>query len=122
MITVAIVGILSAIALPAYNTYVVRAKVSEGLGLLSDRKAAIATFHASKGRLPATFEELGWPAATGKAHGGRYASFQHVFGLRKRHLGQRGVPGQGQRSARAGAPAPSKSPFGTMWTSDCTCR
>lgn len=31
MITVAIVGVLSAIAIPAYKTYVVKAKVSEGL-------------------------------------------------------------------------------------------
>ncbi|WP_440998007.1 pilin [Arhodomonas sp. SL1] len=83
MIMVSIVGILSAIAIPAYNTYVVRAKVSEGLGLLSDRKAAIATFHATKGELPSTFEEIGWPSATGSPQAGASgdsASFQNVFG------------------------------------------
>lgn len=43
MIVVAIIGILAAIALPAYQDYTIRAKVTEGLGLASPAKLAIGT-------------------------------------------------------------------------------
>jgi type IV pilus assembly protein PilA len=42
MIVVAIIGILAAIAIPAYQDYTVRSKVTEGLGLASSAKVAIA--------------------------------------------------------------------------------
>jgi type IV pilus assembly protein PilA len=42
MIVVAIIGILAAVALPAYQDYTVRAKVSEGLSLAGAAKVAVA--------------------------------------------------------------------------------
>jgi type IV pilus assembly protein PilA len=49
MIVVAIIGILAAVALPAYQDYTIRAKVTEGLSLSSAYKTAIAETHASRG-------------------------------------------------------------------------
>jgi len=47
MIVVAIIGILAAIALPAYQDYTVRAKVTEGLSLASSAKTSVAENAAS---------------------------------------------------------------------------
>ena len=49
MIVVAIIGILAAVALPAYQDYTIRAKVSEGLVLATALKTAITETHQSRG-------------------------------------------------------------------------
>ncbi len=53
MIVIAIVGILAAIALPAYQDYIVRSKMSEPLAALAEAKTSIAEFYASQGYWPA---------------------------------------------------------------------
>lgn len=53
MIVVAIIGILAAIAIPAYQDYTIRAQVSEGLTLAAAAKAAIAETYMNTGEAPA---------------------------------------------------------------------
>jgi type IV pilus assembly protein PilA len=52
MIVVAIIGILAAIAIPAYQDYIIRAQVSEGLALTSASKVAVSEYYQNKGTLP----------------------------------------------------------------------
>ena len=59
MIVVAIIAILAAIAIPAYQDYLVRAQVSEGLVLASGAKAAEWDFVSNTGRLPPSNQSAG---------------------------------------------------------------
>lgn len=59
MIVVAIIGILAAVALPAYQDYTVRAKVTEGLSLAASAKTAVAENAANGVNL-----DNGWTAPT----------------------------------------------------------
>lgn len=65
MIVVAIIGILAAVAVPAYQDYIVRSKITEGLVAAAEFKTAVAEFHAFGGTLPADNDEAGLsPAAS----------------------------------------------------------
>src|SRR5215813_6158074 len=63
MIVVAIIAILAAIALPAYQDYLIRSQVSEGAVLADGSKTAIAEFYSNKGSFPTTQGSAGLPAA-----------------------------------------------------------
>jgi type IV pilus assembly protein PilA len=52
MIVVAIIGILAAIAIPAYQDYVIRSQVSEGLAMAAAAKVSVAEYYANKGSWP----------------------------------------------------------------------
>ena len=59
MIVVAIIGILAAIAIPAYQDYVIRSQVSEGLAMAGAAKASVAEFYANRGSWPANNDLAG---------------------------------------------------------------
>ena len=61
MIVVAIVAILAAIALPAYQDYTIRSQAAEGLSLSSGARAAVWEFVANYGRLPSSNASAGLP-------------------------------------------------------------
>jgi len=59
MIVVAIIGILAAIAIPQYQDYTVRARVSEGVNLASAAKTAVAEFRNSNNDWPTSNASAG---------------------------------------------------------------
>src|SRR5665213_4460379 len=63
MIVIAIIGILAAIAIPAYQNYTIRAQVTEGLSLADTHKTAIAEFYQNVGTFPVGVS-VGAPTAT----------------------------------------------------------
>ncbi len=69
MIVVAIIGILAAIAVPAYQEYTVRSQVSEGTVLVDGVKTALAEYYHSTGHAPPSNASAGLPlprSITGK--------------------------------------------------------
>jgi type IV pilus assembly protein PilA len=66
MIVVAIIGILAAIAIPAYQNYTIRAQVTEGLTLGDGFKTAIAEYYANTGNWPAIANLTGVNGSGGK--------------------------------------------------------
>jgi len=59
MIVVAIIGILAAVAIPAYQDYSIRARVTEGIGFAAAAKTSVSEFIVSQGRKPDDGEEAG---------------------------------------------------------------
>ncbi len=59
MIVVAIIGILAAIALPAYQDYTKRSHVSEGLSLAGAAKMGVSEYYADKGEWPDNNAKVG---------------------------------------------------------------
>lgn len=70
MVVVAIIGILAAIALPAYQDYLYRAKVSEALVMASEVKSSINEFYLATGKMPEDNEAAG--LAPESAYRGNY--------------------------------------------------
>lgn len=78
MIVVAIIGILAALAIPAYLDYTVRAQVAEGLNLAAGAKVAIAEYFLNRGVYPGDNATAGLEAATSIT--GKYVAQVEVTG------------------------------------------
>ena len=72
MIVVAIIAILAAIAIPAYQNYLIRAQVAEGMSLSGAAKTGVAEFYSNYARMPASNASAG--VATDTSINGNYVS------------------------------------------------
>jgi len=59
MIVIAIVGILAAVALPAYQDYTIRARITEPLALLGEAKTSMTEYFIANGTLPTNATQAG---------------------------------------------------------------
>ncbi len=73
MIVVAIIGILAAVAIPAYQDYTIRAQASEGLSLMAAAKTAVTETYLNDGAWPATRADAGM-SATATDTSGQYVT------------------------------------------------
>jgi type IV pilus assembly protein PilA len=64
MIVVAIIGILAAVALPAYQDYTKRARITEGFNLAAAAKTAVADYYSSNNEMPSINDSVGLPGST----------------------------------------------------------
>lgn len=74
MITVAIVGILAAVAMPAYINYTIRAQVSEGFTQAGGLQTEVVEYYSVNGTIPKNMTDLGYQAGT--YFSGKYSTVQ----------------------------------------------
>jgi type IV pilus assembly protein PilA len=67
MTVTAIIGVLTAIALPAYQSYSIRAQIAEGLGMTGPLTLAVAAYHNDHGSYPGDNTEAALPPPNGYA-------------------------------------------------------
>ena len=78
MIVVAIIAILAAIAIPAYQNYLIRSQVTEGMSLATGAKTGVWDFVSNTGRFPPNNQSSGLPNASSIV--GNYVSKVDVTG------------------------------------------
>jgi len=78
MIVVAIIGIIAMLAIPAYQTYLIRAQIAEGLNIVGPLKQAVVEFHKDSGVYPANNAEAALQTPTN--YSGSYVTSISVNG------------------------------------------
>ena len=69
MIVVAIIGILASVAIPTYQSYVIRAQIAEGVSMSAPTKTKVAAAFLARGEAPADRTEAGLAGAAGDSAG-----------------------------------------------------
>ena len=80
MIVVAIIGILAAIAIPAYQDYLIRSQASEGLAMASAAKASVSEYYANFGEWPVGNTQAGISSASTDIQGKYVESIEVLTG------------------------------------------
>ncbi|GBU15679.1 prepilin-type N-terminal cleavage/methylation domain-containing protein [Polaromonas sp.] len=111
MIVVAIIGILAAVALPAYQDYTIRARVTEGLILSAAPKLAVAESYASNGGIEITgcSDCTGEPAAG--SIGYKFAATKYVKSMVVENIAAAPAVGSGRISVEYAAAAGAGTMF-----------
>ncbi|MGH8232722.1 MAG: pilin [Rhodanobacteraceae bacterium] len=78
MIVVAIIAILAAIAIPAYQNYLIRSQVSEGTSLAGGAETAVAEFYSTNNRFPTNNTSAG--IASAASISGKYVKTVGISG------------------------------------------
>jgi len=78
MIVVAIIGILAAIAIPQYQNYTIRAKVTEGLSLADGAKTAVSEAWQSNGIAGVSTSAGAWDTGSNLASPSKYVSYVSI--------------------------------------------
>ena len=78
MIVVAIIGILAAIAIPAYQDYTIRAKMSEVMGIAAKDKTTISEYFVTQGSMPQTTAAAGINTSAGQSQYLKTIAFGYV--------------------------------------------
>jgi len=116
MIVIAIIGILAAIAIPAYQDYIVRSKVSEGLNMSGAAKLAVAETYDSTGVMPPDNGAAGLPGAASIT--GSYVTSITVSATQIDILYNSSVGGNPTANGTTMTLTPATSQGSMMW--DCT--
>lgn len=93
MIVISIIGVLAAIAMPAYQDYLHRARIAEAFALASAAQRAVADYHERWGRLPADNAAAGLPRPE-NARGSFVASITVTNGVVEVRYGWAGMPSE----------------------------